>query len=74
MDKTILNMVDGKPAHTGTNPDTADLNEVKSVLGKYLHDSDRPEDEKAWLRAQLHAARDRETLLGLWREITGQQI
>jgi hypothetical protein len=74
MDKTILDVADGKPAHTGTNPDTSDIHEVKSVLGQYLHDSDRPEEQKRRLRVQLHAATTRESLLDLWREITGQQI
>jgi len=74
MDKVILDSATDKVANTGTNPDTADLMEVKSVLGHYLHDSDFLPEEKERLRAELHAATTREALLDLWREITGQPL
>lgn len=72
MDKVILNATEGGFRMNMPDPETMDLNDLKSVLGEWIRGLDRPEAEKARLHERLHAAHAREPLLELWRDVSGE--
>ncbi|HEX2999929.1 MAG TPA: hypothetical protein VHR86_06810 [Armatimonadota bacterium] len=72
MDKVVMNAMGGK--EKALDPQSADVQQLKSALGQILHDAARPDEEKLELLNRLHAAHTREKLLELWQEITGEQL